>query len=144
MINKISGIITSIFSIDINTDDIIPAWTLQESTDRSFFKKYAFDNYDKGFVSRSEKEDNNIIVAGKNFGCGSSREQAVYALQENNIKAVIAPSYPDIFYRNCLNNGLPAIIVDDIKIYKIKKSIVIDLIKKTIQINGKKYSIKKS
>jgi len=142
MINKISGIITSIFSIDINTDDIIPAWTLQESTDRSFFKKYAFDNYDKGFVSRSEKEDNNIIVAGKNFGCGSSREQAVYALQENNIKAVIAPSYPDIFYRNCLNNGLPAIIVDDIKIYKIKKSIVIDLIKKTIQINGKKYSIK--
>jgi len=130
MINKIIGKITSIFPKDINTDDIIPAWTLQESTDRNYFKKYAFDNYDKDFVFRCKKDENNIIVAGKNFGCGSSREQAVYALQENDIKVIIALSYPDIFYRNCLNNGLPAIIVDDIQDLIIKKKIIVDFDKK--------------
>ena len=142
MINKIIGKITSIFPKDINTDDIIPAWTLQESTDRNYFKKYAFDNYDKDFVFRCKREENNIIVAGKNFGCGSSREQAVYALQENDIKVIIALSYPDIFYRNCLNNGLPAIIVDDIAEYKIKQKIIIDFDNKIVQFNGKKYKIK--
>ena len=142
MANKIIGKITSIFPKDINTDDIIPAWTLQESTDRNYFKKYAFDNYDKDFVFRCKREENNIIVAGKNFGCGSSREQAVYALQENDIKVIIALSYPDIFYRNCLNNGLPAIIVDDITEYKIKQKIIIDFDNKIVQFDGKKYKIK--
>lgn len=144
MTNKIIGKITSIFPKDINTDDIIPAWTLQESTDRSYFKKYAFDNYDKDFIFRCKREENNIIVAGKNFGCGSSREQAVYALQENNIKAIIAPSYPDIFYRNSLNNGLPAIVVDNIAEYKIKQKIIIDFDNKIVQFDGKKYKIKNS
>lgn len=132
MINKIKGKITSIFPDDINTDDIIPAWTLQESTERSFFGKYAFFNYDKNFVKRCEREENNIVVAGRNFGCGSSREQAVYALQENNVKAVIALSYPDIFYRNCINNGLPALIVDNISFLKEKEEILIDLETKVI------------
>lgn len=141
MTNKIMGKIISLFPKDINTDDIIPAWTLQESTDKSYFKKYAFDNYDKNFVFRCEKEENNIIIAGKNFGCGSSREQAVYALQENNIKAIIALSYPDIFYRNCLNNGLPAIVVDDISVFKIDKKIIIDLDKKIVKVNDKKIRI---
>ncbi len=53
---KISGTITSVFPDDINTDDIIPAWCLQESTERSFFRKYAFFNYDKNFINRCAKE----------------------------------------------------------------------------------------
>ncbi|GIW63171.1 MAG: hypothetical protein KatS3mg091_703 [Patescibacteria group bacterium] len=144
MNTKISGVITSIFPDDVNTDDIIPAWTLQESTDREFFGKYAFSNYDKDFVNRCQQTDDNIIVAGKNFGCGSSREQAVYALMSNNVKAVIAYSYPDIFYRNCLNNGLPALIIEDKISWKSNKSITIDLENKVIHYADKKIKIKNS
>lgn len=142
MITKIFGKITSIFADDINTDDIIPAWTLQESTDKAFFAKYAFSNYDKEFIKRCQKEENNIIVAGKNFGCGSSREQAVYALQYNNVKAVIAYSYPDIFYRNCLNNGLPALIIDEKVNWQMNKEVVIDFEKKKIFLRLKKLRLK--
>ncbi|MCX7956032.1 MAG: aconitase/3-isopropylmalate dehydratase large subunit family protein [Patescibacteria group bacterium] len=138
----INGIISSIYPDDINTDDIIPAWTLQESTNKDFFGKYAFSNYDKDFVERCKKFKENIIVAGENFGCGSSREQAIYALQYNNIKAIIANSYPDIFYRNCLNNGLPALIIDKKIDVKIGENITIDFEKKTIHIKNKKILIK--
>jgi 3-isopropylmalate dehydratase small subunit len=142
MITKIFGKITSIFADDINTDDIIPAWTLQESTDKAFFAKYAFSNYDKEFIKRCQKEESNIVVAGKNFGCGSSREQAVYALQYNNVKAVISYSYPDIFYRNCLNNGLAALIIDEKVNWQMNKEIIIDFEKKKIFFEGKEIEIK--
>ncbi len=138
MITDISGKVTSTFPDDINTDDIIPAWTLQESTDRSFFGRYAFANYDKEFISRNRKDENNILVAGENFGCGSSREQAVYALQENCVKAVIAKSYPDIFFRNCLNNGLILITMTDTTQFHKSDRLVINLEKKEIKINGRK------
>lgn len=136
----IKGKITSVFGDDINTDDIIPAWTLQESTERSFFGRYAFSNYDKNFIKRCQKESTNIIVAGKNFGCGSSREQAVYALQENKVKAVIAISYPDIFYRNCLNNGLVLITIKekDRSYFHFEEVVEINLEKEEIIIGGKK------
>jgi len=141
MMKKITGKITSIFPRDINTDDIIPAWTLQESTERSFFGRYAFSNYDNQFVSRSALASN-IVVAGDNFGCGSSREQAVYALQENNVEGIISTSYPDIFYRNCVNNGLPAIIVESVNDFKIADKIEIDLENAVIVYKNKKYLIK--
>lgn len=128
----IEGTISTLFPDDINTDDIIPAWTLQESIDHSFFAKHAFENYDKDFNTRCKKYKSNIIVAGKNFGCGSSREQAVYALQKNNVVAVIAQSYPDIFYRNSLNNGLVLILVEDISSFKMNEEITIDLPTKKI------------
>lgn len=135
MQTKITGKITSIFPDDINTDDIIPAWTLQESLDRSFFKQYAFKNYDSEFVNRCGQEKKNIIVAGENFGCGSSREQAVYALQENNVVAIIAHSYPDIFYRNALNNGLVLIAVNGTDVFKNGDFLTINLAEKIIMVN---------
>ncbi|MDI6883234.1 MAG: aconitase/3-isopropylmalate dehydratase large subunit family protein [Patescibacteria group bacterium] len=144
MKTKIVGTITSLFPDDINTDDIIPAWVLQESTERSFFKRYAFSNYDKEFINRLSKEEANIIVAGENFGCGSSREQAVYALQENKVVAVIAKSFPDIFYRNCLNNGLVLAPVGDISPFKFGQRVMIDLKKKEISVGDKKIPIKVS
>lgn len=140
MITKIKGRVTSIFGNDINTDDIIPAWTLQESTERSFFKKFAFQNYDPEFIKRCEKEESNIIIAGENFGCGSSREQSIYALQENNVVAIIAKSYPDIFYRNALNNGLTLIILPSLPNLPIGTKIEIDLEKHTIATNRKMIS----
>jgi 3-isopropylmalate/(R)-2-methylmalate dehydratase large subunit len=128
----ITGTISTVFPNDINTDDIIPAWTLQESIDHTFFAKHAFENYDKDFITRCKKNKSNIIVAGENFGCGSSREQAVYALQKNNVSVVIAKSYPDIFYRNSLNNGLVLILVKDTSPFLLGNSLEIDLSKKTI------------
>lgn len=110
----IKGKVTSVFGPDINTDDIIPARYLQQSTDRMYFKDYAFDEYDASFRDRCAQSESNILVAEKNFGCGSSREQAVYALSSNNVTCVIATSYPDIFYRNSLTNGLTLVTVPDV------------------------------
>lgn len=144
MIEIISAKITSIFPDDINTDDIIPAWTLSESGERKYFAKYAFANYDSDFVYRCQREKVNIIVAGKNFACGSSREQAVYALQENNVVAVIAKSFPDIFYRNALNNGLTLIFVNSIKAFELGSSITIDLNQQIIKLPKKIIKFKMS
>ena len=109
----IAGKVTTVFGDDVNTDDIIPAPYLLRSQDPGYFGPYAFERYDPGFIARCKETGKNIVVAGKNFGCGSSREQAVYALQVNKVVCVIAPSFPDIFYRNSLANGLTLITLPD-------------------------------
>jgi 3-isopropylmalate/(R)-2-methylmalate dehydratase small subunit len=109
----LTGTVTTVFGDDINTDDIIPAKYLQQSDDQEFFATYAFALYDTAFRERCLAKPASIVVAGKNFGCGSSREQAVYAFQYNRVACVIAESFPDIFYRNSLANGLPLITLPD-------------------------------
>ena len=109
----LSGTITTVFGDDINTDDIIPAFRLQQSNDPGFFATYAFEKFDPEFRTRSAQREASIVLAGKNFGCGSSREQAVYALQYNRVACVIAESFPDIFSRNCLANGLTLVALPD-------------------------------
>ena len=109
----LTGTVTTIFGDDINTDDIIPAFRLQQSNDPAYFATYAFEKFDPEFRSRCGQREANIVLAGKNFGCGSSREQAVYALQHNRVACVIAGSFPDIFYRNCLANGLTLAALPD-------------------------------
>jgi 3-isopropylmalate dehydratase small subunit len=104
----LKGTVTTIFGDDINTDDIIPAFRLQQSNDPEYFANYAFEKFDPEFRGRCGQREANIVLAGKNFGCGSSREQAVYALQYNRVACVIAGSFPDIFYRNCLPAHRPA------------------------------------
>jgi 3-isopropylmalate dehydratase small subunit len=90
----LSGTVTSVFGDDVNTDDIIPAMYLIKSDDPEYFATYAFAKFDPDFRTRSLKHQANIIVAGKNFACGSSREQAVYTLQFNRVVCVIARSFP--------------------------------------------------
>jgi 3-isopropylmalate/(R)-2-methylmalate dehydratase small subunit len=109
----LSGTITTVFGDDINTDDIIPAFRLQQSNEPEFFGTYAFEKFDAEFRSRCGQGGANVVLAGKNFGCGSSREQAVYALQFNRVACVIAESFPDIFSRNCLANGLTLVALPD-------------------------------
>jgi 3-isopropylmalate dehydratase small subunit len=109
----LSGTITTVFGDDINTDDIIPAFRLQQSNDPEYFATYAFEKFDPEFRSRCGQRGANIVLAGKNFACGSSREQAVYALQYNRVACVIAESFPDIFSRNCLANGLTLVVLPD-------------------------------
>jgi len=92
------------FGNDIDTDAIIPARYLNTS-DPAELAKHVMEDADKDFPSKVKASD--IIVAGKNFGCGSSREHAPIAIKAAGIQAVIAKSYARIFYRNSFNIGLP-------------------------------------
>lgn len=92
------------FGSDIDTDAIIPARYLTHS-DPVFLAKYCMENENPLFVSNMKPGD--IIVAGSNFGCGSSREHAPIAIQAKGVSCVIAESFARIFYRNAFNMGLP-------------------------------------
>jgi len=94
----------------IDTDVIIPAKHLKY-TDPNYLAQHVFESIDPEFY---KKANGAIIVAGKVFGMGSSREQAAIAIKAAGIKAVIAESFARIFYRNAINNGLPVIICPEI------------------------------
>ncbi len=92
---------------DINTDVIFAGKYTYTVTERAEMAKYAMEDLDPTFRDRVKPGD--VIVAGKNFGCGSSREQAVICLVELGVKAVIADSFARIYFRNAINQGLPLI-----------------------------------
>jgi 3-isopropylmalate/(R)-2-methylmalate dehydratase small subunit len=95
---------------DINTDYVISGRYKFKIQDPVELAKHVMEDLDPEFYSRVQKGD--FLVAGKNFGCGSSREQAPMAVKYANLSAVIAKSFARIFYRNCYNLGLPAIEAD--------------------------------
>jgi 3-isopropylmalate/(R)-2-methylmalate dehydratase small subunit len=96
------------FGDDINTDIIYPGKYLSITTDREEMAKHCFETVYPEFMKNAQR--GTIIVAGKNFGCGSSREQAATCLVYYGIAAVIAVSFARIFYRNAINVGLPVIV----------------------------------
>ena len=96
-----------IFGNNINTDLITPG-RYNITTDAQELAKIVFIEYRPEFVKTVKKGD--LIIAGNNFGCGSSRETAVTALKACGIKTIIAKSFARIFYRNCIDQGLLAII----------------------------------
>ena len=96
-----------VFGNNIDTDQIYPG-RFVELTDAQDIIKYAMHGADPNFVHEFTKGD--IIVAGSNFGCGSSREHAAICLKEIGVSAVIATSFARIFYRNGINMGLPLIV----------------------------------
>jgi methanogen homoaconitase small subunit len=95
-----------IFGDDVDTDVIIPGKYLR-TKDLSLWAEHVMEGLDPQFASSVRKGD--VLVAGKNFGCGSSREQAPLALKEAGVAAIIAKSFARIFYRNAINIGLPLI-----------------------------------
>jgi len=101
--NKITGKVWN-FGSNIDTDLIIAARYLN-SSDPDHLAKYVMEDADPDFPSKVQPGD--IIVAGENFGCGSSREHAPIALKAAGVAAVIAPTFARIFYRNAFNMGLP-------------------------------------
>jgi 3-isopropylmalate dehydratase small subunit len=94
------------FKDDINTDEIIPARYLN-TTDKAELAKHCMEDADKNFASKVKPGD--IIVAGKNFGCGSSREHAPVSIKAAGVSCVIAENFARIFFRNSINIGLPII-----------------------------------
>jgi len=93
---------------DIDTDMIIAGRYLR-TKDRNVWVAHLFEDLDPGLASQLRGA---VIIAGKNFGCGSSREQAAIALKEIGVVAVVAPSFARIFFRNAINIGLPLIEAD--------------------------------
>jgi 3-isopropylmalate/(R)-2-methylmalate dehydratase small subunit len=121
---KHSGLVVPLDSANVDTDQIIPKQFLQK-TDRVGFAQHLF--HDWRYLDADGKQENpdfilnspiykqaSILLTRENFGCGSSREHAPWALQEYGFKVIIAPSFADIFYANCINIGiLPITLSDD-------------------------------
>ncbi|HIM54825.1 MAG TPA: 3-isopropylmalate dehydratase small subunit [Gammaproteobacteria bacterium] len=145
---------------NIDTDAIIPKQFLK-SIKRSGFGPNLFDEWryldhgevgmdntkrplNKDFVlNQPEYQGAKILLARENFGCGSSREHAPWALEDYGFKAIIAPSFADIFYNNCFKNGLLPIVQDNNvmdELFGFKGEITIDLESQSINANGKKYT----
>ncbi len=111
------------FGDDIDTDAIIPARYLNTS-DPNELAMHVMEDADKEFPNKVKAGD--IVVAGKNFGCGSSREHAPIAIKASGIQAVIAKSFARIFYRNSFNIGLPIFESDEAS-KKIKEGDTVEI-----------------
>lgn len=98
------------FGDDVNTDYIISGRHKFKTLDMKELAKHVMEDLDPDFYTKVTAGD--MIVAGRNFGCGSSREQAPLAIINADISAVVAKSFARIFYRNCINTGLPLIECD--------------------------------
>jgi len=136
--SKIISIITPFDKANVDTDQIIPKQFLKLIT-KSGFGKFLF--YDWRFdhdgqqksdfvLNDSKYQGSQILVTNENFGCGSSREHAVWALKDFGFNVIISPSFADIFYSNCFKNGVLPIILDIKKIEKlleIKDKVELDL-----------------
>jgi 3-isopropylmalate/(R)-2-methylmalate dehydratase small subunit len=109
-IEIIEGPVSVLDRSDVDTDQIIPKQFLKR-VERTGFGEFLF--YDWIRDGEIELEPNPILVSGRNFGSGSSREHAVWALGQFGFKAVVAPSYSDIFYSNCTKNGFLPVVLDE-------------------------------
>jgi 3-isopropylmalate/(R)-2-methylmalate dehydratase small subunit len=110
-ISTIEGNVSFLDRADVDTDQIIPKQFLKR-VERTGFGEFLF--YDWLRDGEIELEPNPILVAGKNFGCGSSREHAPWALEDFGFAAIIAPSFADIFFSNCTKIGLlPVVLAED-------------------------------
>ena len=109
----VRGSVLPLNRADVDTDQIIPAKYLKR-IERSGFGQFAFDAWrkDPDFVLNDHRYDAaKILVTGPNFGCGSSREHAPWALQDMGLRAIVAPSFADIFRNNCAKIGLLTVVL---------------------------------
>ena len=126
---KTTSIVTPLDKVNVDTDQIVPKQFLK-LVQKSGFGKFLFFNwrYDENenpksdFVLNDSKYDSShILVAGDNFGCGSSREHAVWALQDYGFSVIIAPSFADIFFSNCFKNGILPISLEQSVVEKLQQ-----------------------
>lgn len=151
---KFTNITSSVYPLpveDIDTDQIIPARFLKATDRKGFgdnlFRDWRYDKEDQpnpDFVLNNDKYSGTILIAGKNFGCGSSREHAAWAIYDAGLRVVVSSFFADIFKGNALNNGLLPVQVSEEFLQKIfkaveadpKQQIAVNLVDQTISIEG--------
>ena len=140
--------------VNIDTDMLIPKQFLKTikrtGLGKNLFYEMRYDEkgeeIDQFILNKSPYNKSKILIAGKNFGCGSSREHAPWALLDFGITCVISSSYADIFYNNCFKNGILPIVIDEEQIKQIseyslrKKEIEVDLINQKITFGNNEIS----
>jgi len=127
------------FGDDVNTDVIFPGKYTYSIKDPEEMAQHAMEDADPDFAKNVQ--DGDVIIAGTNFGCGSSRQQAVTCLKYAGVKAIIAKSFARIYYRNTINLGLLAIINEEIaENAENGDTIRIDTEKGTVELKGKVYT----
>jgi len=152
--NKLKSIPAYLPIVNIDTDMLIPKQFLKTikrtGLGKNLFYEMRYDEkgeeIDQFILNKSPYNKSKILIAGKNFGCGSSREHAPWALLDFGITCVISSSYADIFYNNCFKNGILPIVIDEEQIKQIseyslrKKEIEVDLINQKITFGNNEIS----
>jgi len=116
---------------DVNTDVIFPGKYTYTVSDPKDMAKHALEDLDPEFVSTVKEGD--IVVAGKNFGCGSSREQAATCLKESGVSVIVAKSFARIFYRNAINGGIAAVTSSDVDVVEHGDEVRVDIASGTLE-----------
>ena len=149
---KHTGLAAPLYQPNIDTDQIIPKQFLKR-IERSGYGEFLFYDWRfnsdgsqvAGFVLNDEKyKDASVLIAGANFGCGSSREHAPWSLMDHGFRTVIAPSFADIFYNNSLKNGLLPVALSESEVAELARraaspegcQITVDLENKTVTDNA--------
>ncbi|NCT95550.1 MAG: 3-isopropylmalate dehydratase small subunit [Chitinophagaceae bacterium] len=149
-LNRIHSRFVPLTLENVDTDQIIPARFLKATTRDGFgknlFRDWRYDNDDEqkpkaGFVLNEAQYSGEILVAGKNFGCGSSREHAAWAIKDYGFKVVVSSFFADIFKNNALNNGLLPVTVSEAFLQAVfalnaNDTITVDLETQTITIDA--------
>ncbi|QGH34340.1 3-isopropylmalate dehydratase small subunit [Gracilibacillus salitolerans] len=145
-IRKHEGLVYPLNRANVDTDQIIPKQFLKRISRQGFgqfvFYNWRFDS--KGelredfSLNQPKYEGTSVLVAGENFGCGSSREHAPWALQDYGFRVIIAPSYADIFYNNCTKNGILPVKLTDEEVQALIKNAEGDQYHLTIDLESKK------
>ena len=154
--NTLKSIPANLPMMNVDTDMIIPKQFLKTikrtGLGKSLFFEMRYDEngkkIEKFVLNNKPYDSSSILITGKNFGCGSSREHAPWALLDFGIKCVISPSFADIFYNNCFKNGMLPIILDEEKIAELvqyserKENIEINLQEQEITFGNKRIKFK--
>ena len=149
--NILKGIPANLPMMNVDTDMIIPKQFLKTikrtGLGKSLFFEMRYDDAGKKIqefaLNKEPYNNSSILLTGKNFGCGSSREHAPWALLDFGIKCVIGPSFADIFYNNCFKNGMLPIILDEKQIKELsqysdrKENVEINLTEQQIMFGNK-------
>lgn len=138
-ISVIEGPVSVLDRVDVDTDQIMPKQFLKR-VERSGFGEFLF--YDWAKEDGWDLPKHPILVTGRNFGCGSSREHAPWGLEDYGFKAIIAPSYADIFHSNCTKIGLLPVVLeeDEVRAVMAAGEAKIDLEAQTVTAGGETYS----
>src|SRR5437870_2102903 len=144
-----TGLVAPLDRPNVDTDQIIPKQFLKR-VERTGFGEFLF--YDWRFLAEAQPDPSfplnesryqgaSILIAGKNFGCGSSREHAPWSLADYGFRAIIAPSFADIFANNCLKNGLLPVTLDDAEVLELmRRAEQIEDYRATVDLEGKTIS----